>query len=88
MGLSWIRHVQFLVQVTDVVGWCRTYHASLHPAGIVSCTSLSFLLRGFRRKVDESILMEGSSWVHLEAFLNLRPNVVAKEQDSDDEQID
>jgi len=61
--------VQFLVQVADVVGWCRTYHASLHPAGIVSCTSLSFLMRGFRRKVDESILMERSSRIHLEVVL-------------------
>ena len=62
-------NVQFPVKVTDMVGGRRAYHASLHSAGIVSCTSLSFLMRGFRRKVIESILMERSSWIHLEVVL-------------------
>ena len=36
----------------------------MHPTRIVSCTSLNFLLRGFRRKVV-GILLKRSSWVHL-----------------------
>ena len=51
-----------------MVGRRRAYHASLHSAGIVSCTSLSFLMRGFRRKVIERILMERSSRIHLEVM--------------------
>ena len=64
--------VQFLAQVADVVGWCRAYHASLYSAGVVSCTSMSFLLRGFRRKVDERILIERSSRIHLEVVLYIK----------------
>jgi len=55
-----------------MVGGHRAYHASLHSAGIVSCTSLSFLMRGFRRKVVERILMERSSRIHLEVVLYIR----------------
>jgi hypothetical protein len=61
----------FLGKIADMVGGCGARGTILHPARIVSCTSLSFLMRGFRRKVAW-ILMERSSWVHLEAFLNLR----------------
>ena len=48
-------------------------HTILHFVGMVSCTSLTFLMRGFRRKVVESmwILQLRSSWVQLEAFLKL-----------------
>ena len=52
-----------------MVGKFSAYHASLHSAGIVSCTSLYLLMRGFRRNVVERILVERSSWIHLEVVL-------------------
>ena len=69
--------IKFLALVADMTGRCRAYHTSLHSTRIVSCTSLNFLLRGFRRKVV-GILVKRSIWVHHEAFLKLRHFVRSK----------
>ena len=61
--ISSVRSRTWLVGVGHVVQSCMLQ--GLFP---------SFLMRGFRRKVVESvrILVLRSSWVHLEAFLKLR----------------
>ena len=63
---------QFLVQVAYMVGGHGADCASCQSAGRISCTSLCFLMRGFRRKVVERILVERSSWIHLEVVLYIR----------------
>ena len=60
---------QFLIKVADVVGGCEADCASCQSAGRISCTSLYLLMRGFRRNVVERILVERSSWIHLEVVL-------------------
>ena len=62
----------FLIQVAYMVGRRGADCASCRSAGRISCTSLCFLMRGFRRKVDESILVERSSRIHLEVVLYIR----------------
>ena len=55
-----------------MVGGREADHASLPAAGSVSCTSLNILMRGFRRYVIRSILMERSIGIHLEVYLKIQ----------------
>ena len=63
---------QFLVQVAYMVSGRGADCAPCQSAGGISCTSLCLLMRGFRRKVVESILVERSIWIHLQVVLYIR----------------
>jgi len=67
VDLGGIAVAQSLVQVTYMVGWCGANQASLMLTRRGSCAgSLSFLVRSLGCNAMQGVLMEWSSWIHIE----------------------